>query len=400
MSWLDRFLEETDEAETPRGYVYWSGIACISAIVAPNTWINRKGVVTLSPNVYVLLLGESGLGKGLAISLVKKMVKRIGATRVISGTNTIASIITEMKETESDERTGIPKFKDSRAFIVSGEFATLVQRDERALPTLTEFYDTHYMEDWKASTKHSGKDELLKLNVTFLGGSTLEHFTKAVPKSDIYGGFVGRMLLINEEARHRINPLSDTEENYQFPFEKLEEHLRTLKEVKGGFKYSPQAKSLWDEWYTEVRSKKIHDPTGAFNRLTDNVLKVAMCISLSKSTELLIRKEDLDEAIDKCMAVTVEQQRLFGSGAGESSSDSLPQSTLLVMRTLWKTEAHTITKRKLMVQNYGNFDIYTLERILVTLEASGIIDVVPCEDEVVIRLLPEAIKSMRSLMER
>lgn len=396
MSWIECLLKETDEAETPRSYITWAGLASISAVAAPNVYINRGGVYKLSPNLFVMLIGESGLGKGLPVAIAKKLVGLVGTTRVISGRNTIQAIIRDLATTSADPKTGVPKFKDSRGFIVSGEFATLLQEDKAALPVLTEMYDTHYMEDWKNSTKTSGVDTLKDINVTLFGGSTPEHFSNVVPETDVKGGFVGRILTVYEEERYKINPLSDTEAVNEIPFNLLSTHLKKISEVKGDFKFTSDGRKFWEEWYTDIRSRKVHDPTGAVNRLPDNVLKVAMCLSLSKGTELILRKSDLEESADKCMTLTIDTKRIVG-GKGKSA---LGEQTQLVLKILWRAENHIITRQKILSQNYGSFDAFDLDRIMHTLTTAGLAETIGEGGETIIQLLPSAVKHIKQLMER
>lgn len=395
MSWINSLIEETAEAETPTAYIYWAGISVISAVIGPNVFTNRGGVYKLSPNTFIMLIGESGLGKGLPINVAKTLVRMVNSTRVISGRNTIQAIIRDLGQSETNEKDGVPKYKDSRGYIISGEFATLLQEDKAALPTLTEWYDTHYMGDWINSTKTAGIDTLKKVNISIFGGSTPEHFSNVVPETDVKGGFVGRILTVFAEERSKINPLSDTEASNEFPYEKLALYLRTISLIKGSFKYSNGGRKLWDEWYTDIRTRKIHDPTGAVNRLPDNVLKVAMCISLSKRPELELHKEDLEEAIEKCMGLTIESRRLT-EGKGRSE---LAEGAKLVIKTLMRTEGNRMTKRKMLQLHYGTFDVYELDRIIQTLETADII-LQSHEDGIVLSMKPNAIENLKNWMTR
>lgn len=407
MSWIDSLLEETDRAETPRAYVYWSGISIISAIISPNVYLNRGGVYKLQPNTFIILIGESGLGKGLPLSIAKKLVKLVGSTRVLSGNNTIQSIIYDLGNSESDIKTGVPKWTDSRGYIVTGEFATLLQEDKQALPVLTEFYDTHYMGDWEKRTKSSGRDKLDKVCVTLFAGSTAEHFQNVVPEHDVKGGFVGRLLTVYEEKRYKINPLTDTDMEVELPFDKWSIHLLKIAQLKGPFGWADvKVRKHWEEWYSDIKDpkRKIVDPTGAINRLPDNVLKVAMCISLSRQTsDLIISYEDLDEAITRCMMLTVDSRRLTG-GRGPSQ---IGQQVHFVTQVLYRAaiEGERVTKSYLLRKYYGHFDVYELDRIISTLEAAGVANSTPIiggkdRPDIAIEMPMEVVKNLQKMMER
>src|SRR6187401_1168101 len=210
MSWINLLYEATDNAETPRSFVFWAGICSISAVVSPNVYLNKAGKYHLHPNIYCLLVAKSGLGKSLPISISKKLVKMVGNTRVISGRSTIQKIIKDLSIAETDEKTGVPKFKDARGYIASGEFATSMQRDLDLFTILTDLYDTHANVDgWVNSTKTGGAEYLKAPCITLFSGASPEHFEDYIPKVNIMGGFIGRTLLIYEEKRWKIDSLTD-----------------------------------------------------------------------------------------------------------------------------------------------------------------------------------------------
>lgn len=397
MSWIDSLIVASKEAETPTEWIFWSGIATISAVISPNVYINRGGIYKLSPNLFIMLIGESGLGKGFPVAISKVLVKLAKTTRVISGANTIAHILQQLGNTETDEKTGIPKFKDARGYIVSGEFATLIQEDKRALPIITELYDTHFSDDWSNSTKHSGVDKLEKVCITLFGGSTPEHFTNVVPESDVKGGFVGRILTVYQEKRSKVNPLSDTGATNDFPFNELTEHLKVISLVKGPFDWANEAtKKYWEEWYSDVRVKKVHDPTGAVNRLPDNVLKVAMCLAMSERVDRVLEISDLEESVEKCMQLTIDSRRLT-EGKGRSASG---ENTKLVIEALYRHPEKEMWKSKLLEVYYGHFDVYELDRIIQTLETAELIESVPIHGKIKLKMLPGAVQSITRFMER
>lgn len=405
MSWIKQLQSDTDEAETPKTYIYWAGISIIGAIVSPNVRINCGGIYKLQPNPFIMLIGESGLGKGLPIAIARRLVSIVGTTRVIIGSNTIQHIIQELGNSETDQNTGVPKWKDSRAYIVSGEFTNILDDDKKAISTLTEWYDTHYVEDWKRGTKSSGKYNLEGLCVSLFAGSTPEHFQNTVPEHDVKGGFVGRLLTVYEEKRSKVNPLSDTDIEIELPYQKWAQHLFEISQLTGNFHWQDlRTKKLWEDWYSSVRTpkKKINDPTGAINRLPDNVRKVAMCISLSRqSKELLISYEDLDEAISKCMELTIDSRRLTGGKGPSQIGGQVHFVTQVLYRAALEDEK--ITKSRLLKDYYGHFDLFELDRIISTLETADMIECIPINDtraDVLIRMTPNTVISIQKYMER
>src|SRR5258708_16659856 len=95
MNWLDQVLAQHKELETPLTFFYWAGLASISASVKDNIWLHQ-GFYNVYPNIYVMLHAKSGLKKGPAVNMAKKIVSSVNNTRIISGRSSIQGILKEM----------------------------------------------------------------------------------------------------------------------------------------------------------------------------------------------------------------------------------------------------------------------------------------------------------------
>src|SRR5271163_2654267 len=192
MSWLDEIVSSTEESESPARFQYWSAMAAISAIVKKNVWMQRH-FYKLYPNIYVILVGKSGLRKGNPVTLSRRLVERVNDTRIIAGRNSIQSIIKEIGKAKSIEGRGV--MKDASCFIVSGEMDSFFIKDPDAMTVLTDLYDTHAHEpEWKNTTKTQGTDVLKNPCITLLGGTNEDHFKSAIAQKDVKGGFIARTL--------------------------------------------------------------------------------------------------------------------------------------------------------------------------------------------------------------
>lgn len=365
MNWIQLLQEETDKAETPRSFIFWGAISTISAIASPNVWMNNKGVYQTRPNTYTLLMARSGFGKAFAPNISRKMVRLVKNTRVIAGRSTIEGILKEAASAYTIEGT-TDVIKDSRAYIVSGEFATSLQRNPDALTILTDLYDTNMQDDWKNTLKTSPVEVLRNPCITLFSASSPEHFSDFIPKVNIYGGFIGRTLLVYADKRHRINSLisyEDEQDEPELPWDKLIEHLLKIKDVKGQFYFTKKAGALYNEWYHGFRDVEFLDKTGTAERLQEHVKKVAMCISLAKKLDLRIELEDIRESIAVVTEVLGGTKRIT-SGAGKSEiADKMHAALTLIL----SAPEGQISREELLVKGYGDFDVTELDRIIETL---------------------------------
>lgn len=369
MNWISQVLEAAQEAETPTSFLYWSAIAAISATVSNNVYMNRKGVYQLRPNIYVMLMAESGLGKGLPVNIAKRVVTLAKCTRVISGRNSIQSVVRDLATSETAEDSPVPQFVDSRGFFVSSEFSTSLVKDEASLTILTDLYDCHWNEEWNTKLISRATDKVVKPCLTVLSGSSPSHFFDAIPEVNITGGFVGRLLIVHEEKRSKINSLlSDVigEEinDFKFPYEELSKHLRCIyeatKEKETRFKWTKSAGKLWDAWYYPFRKLEVTDKTGYNQRLPDHALKVAMCLSLAETSDCIIRDGHIEEAIEMTQNLEYSTKRV-SEGKGK---DPLAPQSKIILDYLLSAPLYTMTRQKLLVKGYGDFDSVVLDRIV------------------------------------
>src|SRR5262245_65869319 len=93
-NFVDSLVTECSHVETPQSWLWWSFLSCISAAAGNNYHLTTlKGDLIYKPNLYIMLLGESGLGKGFPINRDKIMVTRAGVTRCIYGRRYLEEVV-------------------------------------------------------------------------------------------------------------------------------------------------------------------------------------------------------------------------------------------------------------------------------------------------------------------
>jgi hypothetical protein len=376
MNWIDTVLSQTDHVETPKPFVRWSLYSAIAAVTSPNVSLNKQGAYDLYPNIYVMLLAESGVGKGFGVWLAKSLVTAVDNTRVFAGRNSIQKIVTDLSMAYS--RKGKEMIKDARAYLSSGEFVNFLLKDEQSISILTEWYDTHYVKEWANSLKSSGTETLKDINITLLGASTSDYLRESVPVAAIRGGFFGRLMVIYSSEKGKVNALIDEAKEEEQVAPKVKEwakYLVELSKIKPGsqFRVTDFAREYYRPWYYDlqerIRTNKLVDKTGYIHRLHDHALKIAMIISLSQSTELVLHKSHVQEGIELAedLLATVKKT-VMGIGL----SLSAPKNEVF-LRTLFKASDHKVSRVKMMQDNHNEFDSIEMDRVALTLEDAGYI---------------------------
>lgn len=359
MTWVERVLKSTEGSESPREYYYWASLAAISAVVANNIYLDRF-YYKLWPNIYVILVGRSGLRKGPPINLAKSLVEEVDNTRVFAGRTSIEAMIDELSNATTKPAGG-PPIMDARGFLVSSEFASFIIQNDSALTILTDLYDRNYHDkNWDYLTKGGGKKKLKDPYLTMIGASNEVHFKDVIPQNALGGGFVARTFIIHADKKATSNSLTERPENIASVVE-LAEYLKELAKLKGEVRWTPEAKEIYDKWYADFDASGFEDDTGTLERISDSILKVAVLISLSRNMGLKLTDEDITEAINKCLGFVPGARKVALGAQGKSVSR---EGTAVVLRYLLQHPEHAVSKTRLLQKFWGHFNADELKVIV------------------------------------
>lgn len=372
-SFIHDLVAENNSVETPTSWLYWSLMTCISAAAANNYTVRTlKGNLIYYPNIYVMLLGESGLGKGYGVNLAARLMQEADVTRVIKGRSSIQAILKEAATAVS--KPGKAPISDSRMYVINGELSTAVIADPDALTILTDLFDRNYNKDWTNLLKGDGPEKLKEPYITCLFGSSPAHFYDSIPQANIEGGYIGRNLIIYEEHRSKDLDLIDDEQeevpndrfvDYIVP--KYVPHLVSIAaKEKTRLVPNEEARQLYNSWRREWRlnQKAYNDRTGFINRVPDHAMKIAMCLCLSRyENNNIITREDFSEAIDKVTGLVYATQKT----AEATGLDPQAQIIKKVIDFLIAAPKNQMMRQELLVRGYGNFDPALLDKSIETL---------------------------------
>lgn len=356
MNWLERVIKTTEKLEPPERFWWWASLAALSAVTRRKVYLDRHSY-KLYPNIYVMLLGKSGLRKGVPVDWARKWVEKTRVTRLIAGRGSVQGIVKSLGTAYTIEGVGL--IKDAHGMLVGGEMASFLVQDPVALTVLTDLYDSHYNPTWESILKHSDTDHLENIYLTLLGASNEIHLKDVIQQRDIEGGFIARTFLIQENKKRCSNDLIDAPVGIG-ALNTLHEYLAEVARAFGEFSWTSQSKLLYKSWYAEMEAKKHSDTTGTVDRVTDQVLKVAMLISLGESIDLVMKEDHLLEAIQRCIVCYGAVQRMT-MGSGKSQ---MAEQTAIILKDLLGRPTHEIQRSKLLQKYWGHFDAFDLDRIV------------------------------------
>lgn len=375
-SWIDDVLQHCEHVETPRAWLWWSLVTAISAVSANYHLRTLKGAVLYKPNLYVMLLGESGLGKGFGVNLCKLLVQKADSTRVIAGRSSIQAIVSELAKAKTNAN-GKPPIMDSRGFVVNGELSSAIIADVDALSILTDLYDGHYNPEWDNLLKVSGREKLKQPYITTLFGSSPDHFYDSIPTANIGGGYVARNLIIYEEKRYQnVDLLDDVNEHSVDDLVNglivptYAPYLEKISEGSGKIGYDSLARDRFNLWRTGWRNNQQKERTGFFNRVPDHVLKTAMCLCLARyDNDLRITDRDIEISIEKVTGL-VYSNKIAGTAR---TNEPLANHSQTIVNLLIRAKDNQLSRKAILNKAYpfGICDTVTVDKIIDTLLAMG-----------------------------
>jgi hypothetical protein len=395
MSWLSEIIKGTQEWETPEEYIKWGALCAISGVVKKNVWLYLPGNQSkLYANLYCMIIGKSGNRKGAAIAMARKLVNGVGNTRVITGKTSIQAMIQELSQTATKEGGGAPMI-DAQCFAIVPEFSGFLVEDSSSFTTLIDLYDTEAWEDgYPYRTKGSGTQMLKNPSITMFSASNRELLDMSLPQAVAAGGFISRTISVINDGFHKVNALMD-EASFTMDYKSSVDYLKKVALLRGPMKMAPTAKEQWIKWYENFRkaTEKTHDPNGILMRLSDNILKTAMILSLANDLNMEISVLNLDEATELCLDAARKTHRM-SAGRGKNP---LGPAMGLILEELTNKEDHKIKRNWFIKRYWQHFNAKDLDEIIEMLEQTGWIDIVMNGKDTTIELNSKGVEGWQIL---
>lgn len=150
-TFLHQWLTTTSQSFEPEEFYFWLGLLGLAAAVGNNVTLGEDRPVR--PNLMVCLIGTTGSGKSLSISLFEEMMRRAlpfnaqtgGGVRMIASPGSGEALIDQFAVSHLDPSSGVRTDVPVNGLYRENEFAALAKRTGRAGNTMREvlmdFYD-------------------------------------------------------------------------------------------------------------------------------------------------------------------------------------------------------------------------------------------------------------------
>lgn len=292
MNFLDGYIEHTMEQESPQVFHEWTALTILSTAIKRHVYINR-GFYNIYPNLYTILVASTAKSrKSTAANIGMAMLKAALGKKLChfhqkeSSPEALIQVLSE-----EHQRSGI-----GQGMIYAEELAQFLagtQQDGRIVSFLTDIYSCQ--DEYEYHSKGGGTATCSKIYPTFLACTTVEWIKDSLPKYAVAGGFTGRIVFVHDTPDCRAIPFPEPGKGREALIQRIQE----VHGVTGAFEWSREAKDWFTNWYTEVHFPQDPDAfsSGFHGRKPDTLLKIAMILALSNRLELVLREQDVSQAL-------------------------------------------------------------------------------------------------------
>jgi len=295
------YFELTKDTESPQIFHRWTCISIISALLGRQVWV-PFGAFRIFPNQYIMLIGEAGSRKSVAIKYGKKLLSRAGYSTFAAEKTTKEKFLLDLEGLEELDgkemtdvgvmqslfNTDVNSMEPKEVYIVADEFNDFMRCGDMEfhsmLGALWDYDDE--TGQYKQRLKNSKSIAIYQPTINIFGGNTHEGFAEMFPPQAIGQGFLSRMLLIFSEPSGRKiawpeKPSAEKEDLF----------IKALQQIKtkmnGPLSLSARAKEILTvlyntyEGFTDVRF------TSYFTRRYTHLIKLCIVCAAAKGKSLI-----------------------------------------------------------------------------------------------------------------
>lgn len=307
MDFFQTYINYIGRSEAPAIYHRWSLMTAIGALLGRRFWLEH-GSFKIYPNMYVMLLGSSGVRKSTSIKIVKRLIREAGYDTIAADRTSkekfLMDLAGETNEHDSPSgklQGGLDDFLDQNLFAGTppDDREIFVMADEA-----NDFFGTNNMEflsvlgslwdyegDYLCRYKTGKSFTIKNPTVSILSANTPTNFAAAFPPEILGQGFFSRILLIHGESNGIKIPFPTNPAPHDTA--RIIEDLRGISHnVGGAASLSLESESALSEIYMEgYRVDDIRFESYSNRRFT-HLLKLCL-IACAARRDSIIRIEDV-----------------------------------------------------------------------------------------------------------
>lgn len=387
-SFIQAFLDHTKHVGAPEKFLLWSAISGVAAALERKTWVVYNGVQVIYPNMYIMLIADSGIAKKTtATKPIMEIIGEIDGIQKMSTQMSGASLVEQLSQAGQNKafKFNDVVYRNSSLFAFSSEAKVTIGGKaglEGVQELLTDLYDcgrTNIWSEknaWDKQTMSGGKVEIFNPCLNLLACSTPAWLNESIGKSGIEGGFASRCIFINQKDRVEGSGwLDEGEVDTQAETNKraLVQDLTQISQLQGRYLVAKGWKDLYNKLQREVNEQidKGGEMRSYYSRKMWHLIKLAQILAADQSDELVLTPAHLEFANELLKSVEPDMYSSFNNqGENKQLGGLILVWEIMRRRAQWE-------KQSLMSATYKHANANQLNDHLIHLIGMGRIRYVP-----------------------
>lgn len=311
-SWIESFVEHTDNLDSPLLFRKWSAILTIASTLEMKVWLRTTSPIY--PNLYIFIVGHPGTGKNRSIRVAKSFMAEIQDFHFAPTSVTGASLVDSLVEAKRFvQRLPDPPLEYNCLTITAEELTAFMHKyDDEMIGLLSAFYDP----DPYAQSRR-GKDLRIKIRhpqINILSGTTPSNLIKLMPEVAWDQGFTSRVILVfsderiigDDFAQDRARELSKD----------MVHDLQVINSLRGEFQVTEEYRTAINNWrQLGEPPQPTHPKLTHYNtRRKVHLYKLSMIAAIDRSNTLLLTKDDFNTALGWLVEAEINMPDIFKVG--------------------------------------------------------------------------------------
>jgi hypothetical protein len=363
--WLKAFTEYASYGEAPLKMLFWTGVSTVAGALRRRVWIDQKFFQWV-PNFYIIFVAPPGIvGKSTVSSIGMNLLREIKDITFGPDVVTWQALIETLAKSGQlvpDPSNPETLYPMSALTLECSEFGTFFNPDNSEMvDVLVSLWDGK-RGSFKKVTKFSGSDEIENPWINIIACTTPAWIAGRFPEYLIGGGFTSRCVFLYADRKRQSVPYVDEAVPKMFneTRQRLIADLEQISMMFGEFQLADEARSWGRDWYDrhwKTASVLSTDQyAGYLARKQTHIHKLAMILSASKTSEMVISLDSLRTAEAMVTAVEQDMPKVF-SRIGQNE---LTRGAATIVDLVHKSERVTkveLYKAMFRTMSYRDFEL-------------------------------------------
>lgn len=298
-NFLRKFTHLFRDTEVPERFAVWAGISMLSAILERKVWLNSR-VGTIYPNMYVVLIGESGRArKSTAIVRGRELLLRADiGIKILPQKTSPEGLISALKAVETKDTKNLLRERCG-GLVIAEEFMTFLNKrsyEAGLSQILIPMWDCNPQFEYQ--TLGRGIEKINDGFLSIAAAATPQSLRDAIPVNVIGEGLTSRMIMVYSNEEPEPCPWPEMTEMDRTIEGELVSYMQTLASLEGGpLTLDPAAKEFFIVEYTRFfkGSPLFSHPQARpyASRRHVHLLKVAIALMVAEKPQKTIQRDHI-----------------------------------------------------------------------------------------------------------